>query len=156
MGVSPRPRTDRDLLAPASRHNRHVTGPDDLRGIAGWSRDDLYRAVRAAADVEDGCVVVDYGRERLYLARGTTLTYYPPRALGVAGPPALHVRDPLVFDPADGASTTAADVTVSPTFDILVPAFDWADLDEGELLPPVHRRPTATGTGSGTGAGSSG
>lgn len=142
MGVSPRPGR-RDLLAPESRHNIHVTDEADLRGIEGWSRETLYAAVKAADDGEDGCVVLDYDRAALYLTSGADLTYHPPRAFGLADPPALEVAAGLVYDPDDGAVDPLADaVMVSPRFDILVPAFDWEDLDEDDLLPPVERYTT--------------
>jgi len=148
MGVSPR---DGDLLAPESRHNRHVSDPGDLRGVGDWSAAALYRAVEAADDGEDGCVVVDYGRSALYLAAGAGLTYYPPRAFGIGDPPALAVADPRVYDPEADAATAVDDRVVSPEFDILVPAFDWAELDEDDLLPPIEERsesPTDAGTGA--------
>lgn len=42
-------------------------------------------------------------------------------------------------------------MTVSPTFDILIPAFDWNDLDEQDVLPPIDRRGSRSPTGTGTG-----
>lgn len=144
---------DADLTAPRSRHNLHVTGPEDLRDVAGWSRETLYAAVEYADDGGDRVVVLDYGREALYVAAAGDLTYRPPRALGFGAPPALEVDDPLLYDPeapADRRTEPTDPVTVSPEFDILVPAFDWEELDE-EPLPPVDSRLSGSPTRSGTG-----
>lgn len=144
---------DTDVTAPQSRHNIHVTSRDDLRGVGEWSGSTLYEAVRFAdtdTDV-DAVVVLDYRRTAVYLAPGTALRYEPPRGLGVAAPPALHVREPLLYDPDGPTATAIAPVTVSPTFDILVPAFDWNELDEQDTLPPIDRRGSRSPTSSGTG-----
>ncbi|PSP20374.1 hypothetical protein BRC62_00005, partial [Halobacteriales archaeon QH_10_67_13] len=90
------------------------------------------------------------GRERLYLADATGLTYIPPRALGLAADPALQVSDPAVFDPETGAVELVASVTVAPEFDVLVPAFDWEEMDDGWEPPRPRRRdsPASSPTGS--------
>ncbi len=143
------PIRSRDVTRPRSRHNRHITREADLEPVGSWSRDQLYEAVKRA-DTEDRLVVLDYGREQLYLARPTDLAYAPPRILGLAADPALRVSDPAVFDPETGAVGPAASVTVAPAFDILVPAFDWEGMDDGWEPPrPRHREsPTGTPTGS--------
>jgi hypothetical protein len=139
-----------DILDPRSRHNIHVTRADDLDVVGEWARDTLYAAVRRA-EREERVVVLDYGRSALYLADGADLSYEPPRRLGFAAPPMLHVGAPWRFQP-DQHTTTAVDaVTVSPEFDILVPAFDWADLSEEDVLPPIDARRSRTPAGSGTG-----
>jgi hypothetical protein len=143
---------DRDLLDPRSRHNYHVTDREDLPAVGPWSSDALYRAVRRADDRPDGVVVLDYGRTALYLAGGTDLGYDPPRMLGVAGPPSLRVDDPATYDPGADAVVDGPDrVTVSPAFDLLVPAFDFPG-DRDEAPPPFggRRAGTPTGTGRGT------
>lgn len=145
------PIVPRDITAPRSRHNRHITRKEDLEPVGSWSRDQLYEAVERA-DAEERLVVLDYSRERLYLARATDLTYVPPRILGLAADPALRVSDPGVFDPETGAVEPTVSVTVAPKFDILVPAFDWETADDWE--PPRPRRqesPTGTPTGSAVG-----
>ena len=175
-----------DVLAPRSRHNRYVTTPDDVVPVGEWSREELFGAVKAA-DAADAVVVIDYGRVALYLADGGRLQYDPPRVLGIAAPAALHVTDPVRYDPAtgetepveasdppdasaghpdangtripsDAGSRVVGDgrgseqVIVTPRFDLLVPAFDWEELSEDEMLPPVERdpSPTESGVGSGT------
>jgi len=121
--------------------------------VAGWSRDTLYEAVKFA-DGEDRVVVLDYGRERLYVADGADLAYHPPRALGLGAPPALEVAEPLLYDP-DAPERRRTEphesVRVSPEFDVLVPAFDWEDRGE-EPLPPVDSRPTGSASRLGTGS----
>ena len=134
---------------PLSPHSVHVTGPEDLAGVAEWSRGELYATVEAA-DERDRVVVVDYGRSRLYLASEEALEYTPPGALG-GREPALDVAAPLVATPGESVTVAeGADVTVSPEFDVLVPAFDLEELEEAP--PPVEplRRPTSTGTGAGS------
>lgn len=145
-----RPRVDADVIDPRSRHNVHVTGPGDLQDTGEWSSETLYAAV-ARADSDDLVVVLDYGRTALYLAAGTDLTYEPPRALGLAAPPALGVADPALFDPETGTAEPVDAVVVTPAFDILVPAFDWEEMDEDDVLPPVHTTGSYSATGSGTG-----
>jgi len=98
-------------------------------------------------------VVLDYGRERLYLARAADLTYVPPRILGLAADPALRVSDPGVFDPETGAVEPAASVTVAPEFDVLVPAFDWEEMDDGWEPPRPRRQESPTGTPTGSTVG---
>lgn len=143
---------DRDLLDPRSRHSYHVTDREDLPAVGPWPRDALYRAVCRAGDRPDDVVVLDYDRTALYLAGGTDLSYDPPRMLGVAGPPLLHVGDPATYDPGADAVVDGPDrVTVSPAFDLLVPAFDFPeDLDEAP--PPLggERAGVPAGTGRGT------
>ena len=153
MGVDPL--RNADITAPRSRHSLHVTAREDLREVAGWSRDTLYGAV-THADSEDRVVVLDYGREALYIADGADLSYHPPRALGLGAPPALGVEDPLLYDPDAPESRRTEphrSVRVSPEFDVLVPAFDREETEE-DPLPPVDSRPT--GSASRFGAGSPG
>jgi len=142
-------RVDADVIDPRSRHNVHVTGPEDLQDTGEWSSETLYAAV-IRADGDDLVVVLDYGRTALYLATGPDLTYEPPRVLGFAAPPALHVADPALFDPETGTAESVEPVVVTPAFDILVPAFDWEEMDEGDVLPPVHTARSATGSETGT------
>jgi hypothetical protein len=143
---------DSDLLDPRSRHSYHVTDREDLPAVEPWSPAALYRAVRRADDDPDGVVVLDHGRTTLYIAGGTALHYDPPRVLGVAGPPALRVDDPVSYDPeADAVTDGPGRVTVSPAFDVLVPAFGFPD-DLDEAPPPLGSRragqPTDTGRGT--------
>lgn len=143
---------DSDLLDPRSRHSHHVTDREDLPAVGPWSPAALYRAVRRADDDPDGVVVLDHGRATLYIAGGTALRYDPPRLLGVAGPPALHVDDPVSYDPETDAVTDGpGQVTVSPAFDVLVPAFDFPD-DLDEAPPPLggSRAGQPADTGRGT------
>ena len=139
-----------DVLDPRSRHNVHVTRAADLDAIGPWSGETLYTAVRRADD-EERVVVLDYGRRELYLAAGTDLTYEPPRGLGLAAPPTLHVAEPHRIGPDRQTSTAIDPVVVSPEFDVLVPAFDWEALGDDDVLPPVDRQPSETPAGSGTG-----
>lgn len=144
------PLVDADITAPASRHNIHVTDRSDLDGIDAWSRDELYRAVKTA-DEDGSLVVVDYDRSLLYLAARSALTYHPPRVLGLAAEPTLHVAGPTRYDPATAETEPLEARVVSPTFDVLVPAFDWTDLTEADLPPPRSSRsgaPSGRGTGS--------
>jgi hypothetical protein len=140
-----------NILDPRSRHNIHVTRADDLNAVDAWARDTLYAAVQHA-EREECVVVLDYGRSALYLTDGADLSYEPPRGLGFAAPPMLHVAAPRRFQPDEHATTAVDAVTVSPAFDILVPAFDWTDLSEEDLLPPIDTRRSRTpaGTGAGT------
>ena len=139
-----------DVLDPCSRHNVHVSRPADLDGIGPWSAETLYAAVRRA-DGEGRVVVLDYGRRELYLAAGDELTYEPPRGLGLAAPPALRVDEPHRVVPERQATAAVEPVVVSPEFDVLVPAFDWEELGDDDLFPPVDRRPSETPAGSGAG-----
>ncbi|MFC7325079.1 hypothetical protein ACFQMF_10875 [Halorubrum rutilum] len=139
-----------DILDPRSRHNIHVTRAADLDAVGPWSGETLVAAVRRA-DGEERVVVIDYGRHELYLAAGTELTYEPPQRLGLAAPPELYVAEPHRID-LDHQTTTAIEpVVVSPKFDILVPAFDWEELSDDDMLPPTNRQPSGTSVGSGTG-----
>jgi len=133
----------RDVTAPISRHNRYVTGERDLEPVARWSRSELYRAVRRADD-EDRIVVVDYGRSNLYLADRSGVSYTAPRLLGLVADPALRVVDPDRFDPGTGSAEPFRTVVVRPEFDVLIPAFDWGELDDWD--PPEPER-TAAGAG---------
>jgi hypothetical protein len=145
-----RPFLDADVTAPRSRHNVHVTGPEDLQGIADWSRETLYRAVKFADDGDGGLVVLDYGRSNLYVASAAALDYRGPGALGLGRPPALAVDDPALYDPEGPDARPIDPVTVSPEFDILIPAFDPSEMDD-DPLPPVDTRDSSTPTGFGTG-----
>lgn len=172
-----------DVLAPRSRHNRHVTTAEDLVPVGDWSREELFAAVEAA-DERSAVVVIDYRRAVLWLVAPARLRFDPPRLFGVARPPALHLADPDRFEPDSGRVTpVAADadwltpasvaddaqppitprsraretltadrltLTVTPEFDVLVPAFDWDEQSEDDVLPPVERRESPAGTGSET------
>lgn len=120
-----------DVTAPRSRHNLHVTERADLVGIGPWSAEQLYAAVQRAED-ETGVVVLDYRREQLYLVGHDDVTYLPPSALGFGDEPGLRVEDPQRYDPDNDsiARVRLESVTVTPEFDILVPAFDWEEPDE--------------------------
>lgn len=136
------------ITHPLSPHSLHVTGPDDLTDVAEWSRGELYATVEAA-DERDRVVVVDYGRSRLYLAREEDLDYTPPGALG-GRQPSLAVAEPLIATPGESVAVEEGEsVTVSPEFDVLVPAFDLEELEEAPPVEPL-RRPTSTGTGAGS------
>ena len=112
-----------DVLAPRSRHNRHVTTPADLAPVGDWSREQLYAAVEVADD-HDAVVVIDYGRSSLCLVEPVGLSYRPPRALGFASPPVLLVADPLAFDPNEGT------VTALTSDDVADPLPDLNDLPD--------------------------
>ncbi len=140
-----------DVTAPASRHSLRVGGRSDLEAVSDWSADTLYAAVRRADEADDGAVVLDHGRASLYVAPRTGLRYESPGGLGLWSPPALHVADPRLFDPEGGETTPTDPVSVSPEFDVLVPAFDREELTEGDLLPPTTRRPSESPSGAGTG-----
>ena len=131
---------DQDVFAPASRHSYYVTAPADLRIVPGWSQRVLSAALEAADDGEDGCVVVDYGRDALYLAAGRQLSYRRPGLLGIRSDPALVVPAASRYDPEGGETEPLGAVVVSPAFDVLVPAFDWRALDEDDVPPAVPRR----------------
>lgn len=139
-----------DVLDPRSRHNVHVTRAADLDPVGPWSRETLYAVVRRA-DGEERVVVLDYARREIYLTAGDGLAYEPPQGLGLASPPTLRVAEPHRVAPDQGAVTAIDPVDVAPEFDVLVPAFDWDEIDEDDVLPPVHRRPSGAPAGSGTG-----
>ena len=150
------------VVAPASRHSIHVTDPSDLTGVEEWSRETLYRAVKfadegeAADDATVRVVVLDYARYALYLARAAGLRYEPPRTLGLAADPVLYVTDPQELEPTApdwpaAREHEATSVAVSPQFDVLVPAFDWSELDEDDLPPEVTYRSSTSSSGAGTG-----
>lgn len=139
------------ITDPRSRHNIHVTARSDLHDVGPWSTDVLYAAV-VAADRADGeqAAVLDYGRENIYVAGVDSLTYHPPETLGFESPPTLAVTDPQLYDPDEPALLASESVEISPEFDILIPAFDWEELSEEDLLPPVDKRPSESPTGSET------
>jgi len=146
----------RDVTVPGSRHSVHVTGPDDLAGIAGWSRETLYRAVKFVDDGDPDdtasrTVVLDYGRGNLYAAAASDLTYEPPRGLGLLEAPSLHVAAPDLLDPEGPETDPFHPVTVSPEFDVLVPAFDWEEMDLDDLPPPVDLESSDAPAGAGVG-----
>ncbi|MEF8901289.1 MAG: hypothetical protein V5A25_08720 [Halovenus sp.] len=139
-----------DVTAPMSRHNLHVTQQEDLIDIGPWSQEQLWAAVERA-DGEDGIVVLDYGREQLYLVDHGDVTYLPPRVLGLAEEPGLRVRNPRTYDP-DGdtvAKVRVESVTVAPEFDILIPAFDWTELDDQWEPPELDYQERPSGSPSG-------
>lgn len=150
--MDPAHHVDADVLDPRSRHNLHVTGPGDLQDvrIGEWSGETLFAAVKRA-DEADSVVVLDHGRTALYLADGADLAYDPPRVLGLTAPPALHVAGADRYDPGTDRTEPVGTVTVSPEFDVLIPAFDWEEMDEDDVLPPVDRVPSRSPTGTGTG-----
>lgn len=120
-----------DVTDPMSRHNLHVTAESDLIDIGPWSHEQLYAAVERA-DAEDDIVVLDYGRDQVYLADDGDVGYLPPTALGFGDSPGLEVTHPRRYDPETGSvgRVRVDSVTVAPEFDILVPAFDWTEPDE--------------------------
>lgn len=144
-----RPLDGGDVTAPQSRHNRHVTTKADIVEVDPWSRDQLYAAVKQA-DTARRLVVVDYGRENLYLADAIDLAYTPPRLLGIAADPALRVTDPALFDPEAGTTSEFRSVTVAPAFDILIPAFDWDEPDDDwkPIEPEYRDRPAGSPSGA--------
>lgn len=140
-----------DITAPGSRHNLHVTAESDLIDIGPWTQQQLYRAVERA-ESEDCVVVLDYGREQLYIVDRKKIAYIPPTALGLASEPGLRVTDPRTYDPDDdviGRSRTDS-LVVSPEFDILIPAFDWTEVDDAWEPPELDYREQPSGTTSGT------
>ncbi len=138
------------ITHPRSRHNIHVTARSDLRPVGDWSVETLYQAVKAAAAGDGHTVVLDYDRSKLYIAAAEELTYQPPEALGFESPPALDVAAPQLFDPDGPTLRSHASVRVGPEFDLLIPAFDWDELTEDDILPPTDRRPTRSPSGTGT------
>lgn len=156
-GIAVAPYLWGDVTHPLSPHSVHVTGPEDLAAVGDWSRAELYATVEAA-DERGRVVVVDYGRDRLYLAAEEALEYRAPDPLG-RREPALDVEEPLVATPdGDGEAvavepatdTDTVTVTVAPEFDVLVPAFDLEELEEDQIPVEPLRRPTSTGTGAGS------
>lgn len=139
-----------DVTAPMSRHNLHVTQKSDLIGIGPWSQNQLWAAVERADD-EGSIVVLDYGREQLYLVDTDDTTYLPPSALGFAESPGLRVHEPRTYDPERGTVGRARveTRTVAPEFDILVPAFDWTEPDDQWEPPELEYRERATDSPSG-------
>jgi hypothetical protein len=139
-----------DVTDPMSRHNLHVTAESDLVDIGPWTREQLYAAVERADD-EQGVVVLDYGREALYLADRDSLSYLPPTALGFGDQPGLGVEEPQQYDPETGRLNRARveSVTVAPAFDILIPAFDWTEPDEHWEPPEIEYREQPSNSPSG-------
>lgn len=135
---------------PQSRHNLHVTRHTDLINIGPWSRDQLYSAVQLA-DAENEAVVLDYGREQLYLAAPDKIHYLSPTAFGLADAPGLRVDQPRLYDPDSERirRSRVQSVTVSPEFDILIPAFDWTEPDTQWEPPGLDYREQPIGTPSG-------
>lgn len=212
MGASLTALLGYDVTDPRSPHSVHVASEADVPSTPPWGRAVLGRAVRLA-DGRDEVVVLDHGRERLYLAPTEGLDYRPPGTLGLGDPPALVVDGPVVVvpeedglgvrafdrdlvegpppdwpgkagdaaalagedtnrpataddrragtgaeresrtetesettgpeDAPDGAGATS--VTVSPTFDVLVPAFDIEE--QGTPTEPVERHAVETPSG---------
>ena len=147
------PLDSQKITHPQSRHNIHVTRRSDIEPVDPWSRDELFAGVKRAAD--DGCVVVvDYGREQLWLADRDELTYVRPSQVGhgFGTHPGLLVGTPRLFEPASETvhRTRVQTRAVSPEFDILIPAFDWDELDESVLPPEVEflERPTDSPAGT--------
>lgn len=139
-----------DVLAPSSRHNLHVTDRDDLIGVGPWSRDQLWTAVERA-DREGDIVVLDYGRDQLYLIASDDVRYLRPRALGLAESGGLRLSEPRVYDPdSDTVSRPRVEsMVVSPQFDILIPAFDWSEPDEHWEPPEFEYRERSSDSPSG-------
>lgn len=135
---------------PMSRHNLHVTDRSDLIDIGPWSQDQLFAAVERA-DSEDGAIVLDYDREQLYLADTDDLAYLPPTALGIADDPGLRIDQPRAYDPESRSvgRVRVESVTVSPEFDILIPAFDWTEPDDEWEPPELDYRDRPSGSPSG-------
>lgn len=148
-------RLDSDgVTAPTSRHNLHVTQESDLIGIGPWSKEQLYAAVERA-DTGDKLVVLDYGREQLYLAESDDVRYLQPTALGLAEAPGLWVGDPQPYNPDDGTvgRVRADSLVVSPAFDILIPAFEWPEPDDEWDPPELEYRERESDTPAGAAGG---
>lgn len=156
----------RDVRDPLSLGSVHVTDESDLRAVGPWSRATLYAVVEEAAPL-DRVVVLDYGREYLYVAADAARTTDGPALLTE---PRLAVDDPLLAviegrrddggtqntrSTADGAAPAVSlrqfrpAVEVTPPFDVLVPAFDLPE--DREPPPPTDPGPTRQPTGRGTG-----
>ena len=145
------PREPPRITDPESRHNLHVTREADLIAVGPWSRAELYAAVERA-DAADRVVVLDYGRERIYLVDESDVTYLSPKALGFADAPGVRLAEPQPYSPSDGTvgRIRAQTVVVSPEFDLLIPAFDWSEPDD-EWEPPeldYRDRPAGSPTGA--------
>ncbi len=145
------PNTSPDITDPQSRHNIHVTARSDLCDVGEWSVETLYQAVKAADAGDDHAAVLDYDRSQIYIAATDDLTYHPPEALGFESPPTLEITSPKQFLPEKPKLVAHEPVTIAPEFDILIPAFDWDELSEDDILPPTQRRPSDSPTGTGTG-----
>jgi len=139
-----------DVTDPMSRHNLHVTAESDLVDIGPWTAAQLHAAVERADD-EDAVVVLDYGREALYLVDSDAIAYLPPTALGFGDKPGLEVEEPRPYDPDAGTLGRARveSVTVAPEFDILIPAFDWTEPDEHWEPPELDYQDRPSGSQSG-------
>ena len=139
-----------DVTDPMSRHNLHVTAESDIVGVGPWSEEQLFAAVERAA-AESCLVVLDYGRERLYLVTGDDVAYLSPTALGFGDQPGLKVTEPRPYDPeTDTPSRVRVEsVTVAPEFDILIPAFDWTEPDEHWEPPELEYQDRPSGSPSG-------
>jgi hypothetical protein len=139
-----------DVTDPMSRHNLHVTAESDLVDIGPWTADQLRTAV-TRADSEAGVIVLDYGRETLYLVDSDDITYLPPTALGFGDQPGLEVAEPRRYDPETDAlgRVRVESVTVAPRFDILIPAFNWTEPDEHWEPPEFDYRDRPSGSPSG-------
>jgi hypothetical protein len=133
-----------------SRHNLHVTAESDLVDIGPWSSEQLYAAVERA-DGEGCLVVLDYGRERLSLVGHDDVRYLPPTALGFGDSPGVEVTRPRPYDPETGhlGRVRVESVTVAPTFDILVPAFDRSEPDAHWEPPELAYQDQPSGSPSG-------
>jgi len=131
-----------------------VTRESDLLDVGPWSKEQLYAAVERA-DAEGEAVVLDYGDERLYLAETGDIAYLSPTALGFAEAPGLRVEAPRTYAPDDGevGRTRVESVTVSPEFDILIPAFEWTEPDDEWEPPELDYRERPSGTSAGAAGG---
>ena len=137
-----------------SRHNLHVTAESDLVGVGPWTADQLYAAVERADSV-DSAVVLDYGRETLYLVAPEGVVYLPPTALGFGDQPGLELDEPRRYDPdADTLGRVRVEsVTVAPEFDILIPAFDRSEPDEYWEPPELEYRDQSSNSPFGAAGG---
>jgi len=79
-----------DITVPASRHNVRVMRRADLTGVRDWTQAELYAAVERADD--ENAVVIDYGRELLYLVDQADVTFVPPVGSGCRASPASGSR----------------------------------------------------------------
>jgi hypothetical protein len=144
------PRDTADVTDPMSRHNLHVIAESALVDIGPWAADQLHAAVERADD-EDAVVILDYGREVLYLVDSDNVAYVPPTALGFGDEPGLEVEEPRPYDPDTDTlgRVRVESATVAPEFDILIPAFDWSEPDEYWEPPEFEYRDQPSGSPSG-------
>lgn len=155
----------RDVRDPLSLGSVHVTEQTELRAAGPWSSATLHAVVEEAAPL-DRLVVLDYGRENIYVAADASRSAH---GLVPLTEPVLGVEEPLLALVGDyhGDSSvqtvanggTRSEITlhqfrqaveVTPPFDVLVPAFD---LQETQEPPPptdpgATRQPTGHGTGT--------